>query len=52
MTEAEFLAIARSNPVNAELERRLRRIDLPQCHLVAGCLFQALWNTRSDRAPG
>lgn len=52
MTEAEFLAIVRGNPVNAELERRLRSLGLPQCHLVAGCLFQTLWNMRSGRAPG
>lgn len=51
MTESEFLAIARGNPLNRELERRLAALDLPQGHLVAGCLFQTLWNQRSGRAP-
>ena len=49
MTDAEFLAIARSNPVNRELERRLAALGLPEGHLVAGCLFQAIWNQRSGR---
>lgn len=51
LTHAQFIAIARSNPVNAELLRRLPALGLPQCHLTAGCLFQALWNQRSGQPP-
>lgn len=45
----EFITICRSNPVNAELLRRLPALHLNQCHLTAGCLFQALWNHLSGR---
>jgi len=51
MTEDEFLATARSNPVNAALLERLPALGLPDCHLVAGCLFQAIWNRISGQAP-
>lgn len=50
--EAWFLESVCANPVNAELLRRLPALALPQGHLTAGCLFQALWNRRSGRAPG
>lgn len=39
------------NPVNRELTERLGAIGLPECHLTAGCLFQATWNRGSGRAP-
>ncbi|QIL78519.1 nucleotidyltransferase family protein [Diaphorobacter sp. HDW4A] len=45
----DFIRIARCNPVNASLLSRLRSLDIPQCHLTAGCLFQALWNTTSGQ---
>ena len=51
LIDAQFIAIARSNLVNAELLRRLPALGLPQCHLTAGCLFQALWNQRSGQPP-
>lgn len=44
MTDAEFLAIASQNPINAELLRRLPALGLNQCYLTAGCLFQPIWN--------
>ncbi len=47
-----FVSLALDHPVNAELLRRLQGLALPQCHLTAGCLFQALWNQRSGRAVG
>ena len=50
MTEAEFLAAVQANPANVELRRRLRSIGLPECHLTAGCLFQAVWNQICGRA--
>ena len=46
----QFLAIAGQNPINAELLRRLPALGLEQCHLTAGCLFQALWNRHTGRA--
>ena len=47
---ARFVASALSNSVNAELLRRLPRMDLPYCWLVAGCLFQAVWNETAGQA--
>lgn len=52
LTAAEFLSEAKRNPVNAALLSRLPALGLPQCHLTAGCLFQALWNRHDGRAPG
>lgn len=49
---AAFIAQALGNPVNATLLRRLASLDLPQCYLTAGCLFQAIWNLQAGRAPG
>ena len=49
MTAADFLEAVRRNPVNTALLERLPALQLPQCHLVAGCLFQAVWNARSGR---
>ncbi|MBU6499694.1 MAG: nucleotidyltransferase family protein [Rhodospirillales bacterium] len=48
-TAETFLAWARANPRNAEILRRLPALGLPQCHLVAGCLFQAVWNRLSGQ---
>ena len=48
---AEFTALALQNPINAELLRRLPALALAQCHLVAGCLFQAVWNAKTGRPP-
>lgn len=52
LSPARLLALALGNPVNAELMLRLPALGLPQGHLTAGCLFQAVWNARSGRAPG
>ncbi|MBY8821831.1 nucleotidyltransferase family protein [Sphingomonas colocasiae] len=41
-----------ANPANAALVARLPALGLNQCHLVAGCLFQAVWNRASGHAPG
>lgn len=50
LSATNFISIARSNPINAELLRRLRDLDIPQCYLTAGCLFQAVWNQRSGHS--
>lgn len=49
---AAFLAAVRANPVNAALLSRLPALGLPQGHLAAGCLFQALWNRSAGRPAG
>lgn len=51
MEEREFIALACRNPVNAALLRRLAEMNLPDCWLVAGCLFQTVWNVTSGREP-
>lgn len=43
-------AIALENPINAALLRILGDLDLPDCMLTAGCLFQAVWNHQAGRA--
>ena len=52
MREADFIAAILRNPVNSEILRRLPGLGLPDCWLVAGCLFQTVWNLRSSRPPG
>lgn len=52
MRPADFVASAMLNPVNAALLSRLPSLGPRQCHLTAGCLFQATWNFLSGRAAG
>ena len=52
MTEASFLSTIRLNPVNAALLARLPDLGALQAHLVAGALFQTVWNVRSGQPPG
>jgi uncharacterized protein len=40
-----------ANSANASLLARLPQLDLPDAWLVAGCLFQAVWNEQFGRAP-
>lgn len=47
----EFLPLIRTNPANAALLERLPALGLEQCYLVAGCLFQTIWNHRGGKAP-
>lgn len=47
-----FVTRARRNPVNAALLDRLPALGLPQCHLTAGALFQAVWNAQAGRPEG
>lgn len=51
MTDREFKLAIASNPFNRELLDRLAAMDLPDCYLTAGCLFQTVWNLRSGRTP-
>lgn len=52
LTAEAVIAMALKNPVNVELARVLVELELPQCMLTAGCLFQALWNLKIGREPG
>lgn len=48
LTADKLLHIAMANPLNAEIAARLPSLGLNQCLLTAGCLFQAVWNQRSN----
>jgi len=41
-----------ANPINAALIERLPALGLPDCWLVAGCLFQTIWNGQAGRPAG
>lgn len=47
----DFLEEVRDNSINAALIDRLPALGLPDCWLVAGCLFETIWNLRSGRPP-
>lgn len=51
MDHAEFLELACRNPINVQLLSRLGEAGLPDAWLVAGCLFQTVWNLASGREP-
>lgn len=48
---ARFLAIVRQNYANDQILRRLPELGLPDSLLVAGSLFQTVWNLHSGKAP-
>ncbi len=47
----ELIGIALSNPANSAILRRLPDLGVPDPFLVAGCLFQAVWNRLSGWPP-
>ena len=49
---AAFLLDVSRNPVNAAILARWDRLELPDAWLVAGCLFQTVWNLQCGRAAG
>lgn len=49
--EAGFRAQVALNPVNRAILSRWQHLDLPNAWLVAGCLFQTVWNIRAGRPP-
>jgi hypothetical protein len=51
LDDSSFLRLAKSNPDNVAVLELLPRLNLPQCYLTAGCLFQPIWNHKSERAP-
>ena len=48
---AGFVGDILQNPANRALLERLPALELPDAWLVAGCLFQTVWNLRGGRAP-
>jgi uncharacterized protein len=48
---AGFIRDIERNPKNAEILARWPQLDLPNAWLVAGCLFQTVWNLRAGRLP-
>ena len=51
MTDDDFRAAILANSFNEQVLDRLAVLQLPDCHLTAGCLFQTVWNERSGHAP-
>jgi hypothetical protein len=51
MTEPEFLSLIQGNANNAAILARLPQLDLADCWLVSGALFQTVWNIRSGLPP-
>jgi uncharacterized protein len=45
----DFLSLVLTNPYNATILERLPGLGLPDCYLVAGCLFQSVWNGLTGR---
>ena len=48
---ATFLREVSLNPANAAILARWQQLELPNAWLVAGCLFQTIWNLQSGRPP-
>ncbi len=48
---ARFVGDLLRNPHNRAILAALPKLDLPDAWLVAGCLFQTIWNLRSGRPP-
>lgn len=48
--ERRFLGDIRHNPANVALLERLPGLGLPDAWLVAGCLFQTVWNLQDGHA--
>jgi hypothetical protein len=47
----DFMADVVHNAANRAILSRWHRLDLPDAWLVAGCLFQTVWNLHTGRAP-
>jgi hypothetical protein len=50
-TQDQFISDVLLNPHNAQILARWDGLHLPDGWLVAGCLFQTVWNHLSNRAP-
>jgi hypothetical protein len=47
--EARFIDLALANPVNRAILERLPRLGAPDAWLVAGSIYQAVWNAHAGR---
>jgi uncharacterized protein len=47
-----FVELVLSNDINQRILDRLDHLHAPDAWLVAGCLFQTVWNCLSDKPPG
>lgn len=47
----EFIDVALRNPINRAIVERMPALGLGDLWLVAGCLFQTLWNLRDGQPP-
>jgi hypothetical protein len=47
----DFASHVTSNAVNRAILSRWERLDLPDAWLVAGCLFQTVWNIQAGLTP-
>ena len=47
----QFIADVLQNRFNAVILQRLGELELPDAWLVAGCLFQTVWNLKTDQSP-
>jgi uncharacterized protein len=48
-TSASFIELAFRNPFNRAVVERIDALGAPQAWLVAGCLYQTVWNVQSGR---
>ena len=51
MQANNFESAVRASKINTALLKRLPQLGLPDCWLVAGCLFQTIWNLQTNRPP-
>jgi hypothetical protein len=47
--QARFVALALQNPVIRGILKRMHELELDDCWLASGCLFQTVWNLRSGK---
>jgi hypothetical protein len=47
----DLVGVALRNPINRAILQRLPLLGAPQAWLVAGCVYQAVWNERAGRSP-
>lgn len=50
--ETRFRHDVTTNDANQAILARWERLELPNMWLVAGCLFQTVWNLQAKRSPG
>nr|WP_314437663.1 nucleotidyltransferase family protein [uncultured Brevundimonas sp.] len=48
----KLVAVVRADPNLMHVLTKVRALNLPDWRLVSGAVYQAVWNTRTGRAPG